>query len=78
MAPSAALVVIDFFAPHLRGPVLEQAAVHRFGVWILKQHVGNPRVARLHAESPKKSRVLHQAGSWETAAWDVESLLFST
>jgi hypothetical protein len=83
-----ALVDIDCFAPDLRGPALEQVVVHRPGVWVLKQHVGNPQIricarttpegTRLQAESPKKSRVLHQAGSWETAAWDVESARFST
>jgi hypothetical protein len=79
-----ALLVIDSFAPHLRGSVLEQAVAHRPGVWVLRQHIGDPeecvlehlrRIARLQAESPKKSRVLHQAGCWEAAAcraWDVE------
>jgi hypothetical protein len=69
--PVPALLVIDSFAPHVTGSVLEQAVAHRPGVWVLRQHVGNPeesvleqlrRVARLQAESPKKSRVLHQAG----------------
>ncbi len=85
--PVPALLVIDSFAPDMRGPVLEQAAAHRPGVWVLKQHNGNPkesvlvqlrRVARLQAESPKNSRVLHQVGSWEIAALDVESSSFST
>jgi hypothetical protein len=83
-----ALLVIDSFAritPHLRGPMLEQAVAHRPGVWVLKQHDGNPdqpvlaklrRVACLQAELPKKSRVLHQVGCWETAAWDVETSRF--
>jgi hypothetical protein len=67
--PVPALLVIDSFAPHVRGSVLEQAvAAHRPGVWVLRQHVGNPeesvleqlrRVACLQAESPKKSRVFH-------------------
>ncbi len=57
--PVPALLVIDSFTPHLRGPVLEQAVVHRPGVWVLKQHVGNPQesvleqlriVARLHRQ----------------------------
>jgi hypothetical protein len=70
--PVPALLVIDSFAPHMKGPVLEQAAAHRPGMWVLKQHDGNPkesvlvqlrRVARLQAESPKNSRVLHQVGS---------------
>jgi hypothetical protein len=85
--PGPALLVIDSFAPRMRGPVLEKVAAHRLGVWVLKQHDGNPkesvlvqlrRVARLQAESLKNSRVLHQVGSWETAAWDVESSRFST
>jgi hypothetical protein len=87
--PVPALLVIDSFAPHLRDSVLEQAVVRRPGVSVLLQHVGDSeesvleqlrRVARLQAESPKKSRVsrLHQAGCWETAAWDVELLRFST
>ena len=63
-----ALLIIDSFAPHVRGSVLEQAVAHRPGVWVLRQHVGDPeefvleqlrRVAYLQAEPPKKSRVLH-------------------
>jgi hypothetical protein len=82
-----ALLIIDSFAPHLRDSVFEQAVVHRPGVRVLRQHVGDSeesvlgqlqRVARLLAESPKKSRVLHQVGCWETAAWDVEFSLFIT
>jgi hypothetical protein len=85
--PVPALLVIDSFAPHMRDPVLEQAAAHQPGVWVLKQHDGNPkesvfvqlrRVAHQQAESPKNSRVLHQVRSWETAALDVESSRFST
>jgi hypothetical protein len=41
--PVPALLVIDSFAPHMRGPVLEQAAAHRQGVWFLEQHYGNLR-----------------------------------
>jgi hypothetical protein len=82
-----ALLVIDSFAPYVRGSVLEQAVAHRPGVWVLWQYVDDPeesvleqlrRVARLKAESPKKSRVLHQAGCWETATRDVELSLFNT
>ncbi len=71
----------------MSGSVLEQAVAHRPGVWVLQQLLGYPeesvleqlrRVARLQAESPKKSRVLHQAGCWVTAAWDVELSRFST
>jgi hypothetical protein len=67
--------------------MLEQAVAHHPGVWVLKQHDGNPdepvmaklqRVACLQAELPKKSRVLHQVGCWETAAWDVEPSRFIT
>ncbi len=63
--PVPALLVIDSFAPHLRGSVLEQVVAHRPGVWILKQHDGNTaeplqeqlrRVASLQADSPRKSR----------------------
>jgi hypothetical protein len=77
-----ALLIIDSFAPHLRCQVFEDAATHRQGVWILKQHTGNPdepvlaklrEIAYLHAELPKKSMVLHQVGCWETAVWDVKS-----
>ncbi len=87
MPPVPDLLVIDSFAHHVRGSVLEQAVAHRPGVWVLRQHVGNReesvleqlrRVARLQAESPKKSRVLHQASCWETATWDVELSRFST
>jgi hypothetical protein len=67
--------------------MLEQAVAHLLRVWVLKQHAGNPdepvlaklqRVACLQAELPKKSRVLHQVGCWETAAWDVQPSLFIT
>jgi hypothetical protein len=62
--------------------MLEQAVAHLPGVWVLKQHDGNPdepvlaklqRAASLQSELPKKSKVtvLHQVGCWETAAWDV-------
>jgi hypothetical protein len=82
-----ALLIIDSFAPHMRGAVLEQAVAHRHGVWVLRQHVGDPeepvleqlrRIARLQAELPKNSRALHQVGCWEVAAWDVELSRFST
>ncbi len=62
MPPIASSLVIDSFAPHLKGPVLEQAVVHRSGVWVLKQHDGNPeesvleqlrREERLQAEIPR-------------------------
>jgi hypothetical protein len=85
--PVPALLVIDSFAPHVRGSVLKQAVAHRPGVWVLRQHVGDPEksvpeqlrwIARLQAELPKKSRVLHQAGCWEAVTWDVELLRFST
>ncbi len=61
-------MIIDSFAPHVRGAVLEQAVAHRPGMWILRQHVGDPeesvleqlrRIARLQAELPKNSRALH-------------------
>ncbi len=57
-----ALLVIDSFAPDVRGAVLEQAVAHRPGVWVLRQHVGDPeesvleqlrRIARLQAEFTK-------------------------
>ena len=85
--PVPALLVIDSFAPHVRGAVLEQALAHRPGVWVLQQHVGDPeesgleqlrRIARLQAELPKNSRALHQVGCWEAATWDVELSRFST
>jgi len=75
-----ALLVLDSFEPQLRGQMLDRAAAHRPGVWVLWQHK-NPddpsltilrRRAKLYAELPKKSRVLHKAECWETAAWDVE------
>ena len=37
-----ALVIIDSFAPHVRSTVLEQAVAHHPGVWVLRQHVGDP------------------------------------
>ena len=75
-----ALLVLDSFAPQMRRQVLEQAATHRPGVWVLWQQKNNPddpglnilrRTARLFAELPKKSLVLHRTDCWETAAWDV-------
>ena len=76
-----ALLVLDSFAPLLRNQVLAQAAAHPSGVWVLWQHKNNPddpslvilrRTAKLYAELPKKSMVLHRKECWETAAWDVE------
>lgn len=75
-----ALLVLDSFAPQLRGPMLDRAAAHCPGVWVLWQHknLDDPslttlrRAATLYAELPKKSRVLHKTECWETAAWDVE------
>ena len=76
-----ALLIIDSFAPHVRGAVLEQAVAHHPGVWVLRQHVGDPeesvlkqlrRIARLQAELPKGSRAVHRVDCWEVAAWDVE------
>jgi hypothetical protein len=60
-----ALLLIDSFALHLRCQVLEKAVTHRQGVWILKQHTGDPdepvlaklrEIACLHAELPKRAR----------------------
>jgi ribonuclease HI len=76
-----ALLILDSFAPLLRQQVLTQAAAHSPGVWVLWQHKNNPddsclaalrQTARLYAELPKKSMILHKAECWETAAWDVE------
>ena len=83
-----ALLIIDSFAPHVRGAVLEQAqaVARRPGLWVLRQHVGDPeesvleqlrRIARLQAKLPKNSRALHQVGCWEVARWDVELSRFS-
>ena len=76
-----ALLLLDSFAPPLRDQVLARAAAHPSAVWVLWQHKNNPddpslavlrRTARLYAELPKKSMVLHRTDCWETAAWDVE------
>ena len=76
-----ALLILDSFAPHLRRQLLEKAMIHNSVVWILRQHKGNPddpdlailnKTARLYAELPKKSLVLHQSDCWEAAAWDVK------
>jgi hypothetical protein len=75
------------FAPHPSVQVLEKAAAHRPGVWVLKQHICDPdepvlvrllEIACLHAELPKKSMVIHQVECWETAAWDVEQSRYIT
>ncbi len=85
--PVPALLIIDSFAPHLRGPVLEQAITHHPGVLDLKQHTCSPdepilaklrMIACLQAEIPKKSMVLHKVVCWETAAWEVEPSRFIT
>jgi hypothetical protein len=79
-----ALLVIDFFAPQLRRQVFFRAGgcpPPTARVWVLRQHKNNPddeslnilrRTARLFAELPKKSKVLHRKKCWETAAWDVK------
>ena len=78
--PVSALLILDSFAPQQRRKVLEQAATHGSAVWVLWQHengsddpclVTLQRLARLYAELPKKSMVLHSRECWETAAWDV-------
>ena len=82
-----ALLIIDSFAPHLRRQLLEKAMIHNQVVWILRQHKGNPddpdlailnKTARLYAELPKKSLILHQTDCWEVAAWDVKQSSCST
>ena len=82
-----ALLVLDSFAPHLRHQMLEKATGHRQEMWVLRRHASGPedqnlamlrRTAKLYAELPKKSRVLHRDGCWESAAWDVEPSLFTT
>ena len=76
-----ALLILDSFVPLMRAQLLDQAAHHRPGIWILRQNTGHPddpdlailwKIARVYAELPKKSRVLHKQGYWETAAWDVK------
>ena len=51
-------------------------------MWVLWQQKKKPddpylailcRTAKLYAELPKKSMVLHRKECWKTAAWDVES-----
>ena len=77
-----ALLVLDSFAPLLRRQVLTQATAHPSEVWVLWRHKNNPddpslailsSTAKLYAELPKKSMVLHRKECWETAAWDVDS-----
>ena len=79
-----ALLVLDSFAPQLRHQMLEKAACLRQETWTLRRHTSGPedlnlamlrRSAKLYAELPKKSMVLHREGCWESAAWpgDVES-----
>ena len=76
-----ALLILDSFAPLLRRQVLAQAAAHPSTVWVLWQHKNSPdepslailrRTAKLYAELPKKSMVLHRKECWEKAAWEVE------
>ena len=76
-----ALLILDSFDPLMRPRLLDQAAHHRPGIWILRMHTGHLddsdlailwKIARVYAELPKKSRVLHTKGYWETASWDVK------
>ena len=87
MVPALLIIASDSFALHLRCQVLEKATTHCPEKWILKQHTGNPdepvlakirEIASLQAELPIKRMVLHQVGSWETAAWDVKSSRYTT
>ena len=63
-----ALLVLDSFAPQLRHQMLEKAACHHQEMWVLWRHASGPedqnlamlrRTAKLYAELPKKSMVLH-------------------
>jgi hypothetical protein len=81
-----ALLVIDFFDPQLRRQVLKKALAHSSLVWVLRQH-GSPDSpdltilnarARILAELPKKSLVMHWTECWEAAAWDVKLSRYTT
>jgi ribonuclease HI len=75
-----ALLLLDSFAPSQRAQVLQKAALHLPGVWVLRQHkgrLGPPDLtclqhhgATLIAELPKNSEVLHETRCWVEAAWD--------
>ena len=82
-----ALLLIDSFAPHLRRQLLEKASTHDSVVWVLRQHKDDPddpvlmllnTTARMYAELPKKSFVVHRPECWATAAWDAEPSRYST
>ena len=53
-------------------------------LWQRKSNPDDPslavlqQIARLFAELPKKSMVLHKSECWETAAWDVEPSRYAT
>ena len=76
-----ALLLLDSFAPPLRAQLLQKAALHLPGVWVLRQHKGQHgpsdltslqhHGATLIAELPKNSEVLHETRCWAEAAWDV-------
>ncbi len=75
------LLVLDSFPPFRRVQLLQQASMHGSGTWILRQQIGGKGEqdllelrnmhAQVYAELPKKSRVLHKEGCWESASWDV-------
>ena len=76
-----AVLLLDSFAPSLRAQLLQKAALHQPGVWVLRQHKGKHgpsdltclqhHGATLIAELPKNSEVLHETRCWAEAAWDV-------
>ena len=68
--------------------MLQQAAAHAQGVWVLRQHRGTHgdtdlawlqgMGAQLSVELPKHSAVLHDTTCWAEAAWDVRPSRYVT
>ena len=82
------LLLLDSYEPSIRAPMLQQAAAHTPGVWVLRQHRGTHGDtdlawlqgvgAQLSVELPKHSAVLHDTTCWAEAAWDVRPSRYGT
>ena len=75
------LLVLDSFQPSARQEILQRASQHARAVWILRQEKPTDSSARdqrtlvhlqarLCAQLPKGSLVLHEAGCWSESRWD--------
>ena len=79
-----ALLILDSFEPSSRREILRRASLHVRATWVLRQEKPSPAAAadkqalgdlraRLCAQLPVKSMVLHGAECWSESSWDPTS-----